>query len=64
MNCWNNVLSQEIKDIYLFGIVAVLLLLDIVFMIPTTVVSSAVLRREEKELEGENVSDTNVQLLL
>ena len=48
--------TQEIKDIYLFGIVAFLLVLDIVFMIPTTVFSSAILRREERELEGANVS--------
>ena len=29
-------------------------------MIPTTTVQSAVLRREEKELEGENVSTTTI----
>ena len=51
------IFTQEIKDIYLFGIVAVLLVFDIVFMIPTTAVSSAILRREERELEGANVSN-------
>ena len=50
------IFTQEIKDIYLFGIVAALLGIDIVFMIPTTAVSSAILSREERELEGANVS--------
>ena len=44
---------QEVKDIYLFVIVTVLVLADIIFMIPTTAVSSARLKREYKEIEGE-----------
>ena len=47
---------QEVKDIYLFVIVTVLVLADIIFMIPTTAVSSARLKREYKEIEGEEVS--------
>ena len=47
---------QQIKDIYIFGIVAVLLVWDIVFMLPPTIISSSILRREERELEGKNVS--------
>ena len=50
--------SQEIGDIYLFGIVAVLLILDIIFLLPPTIISNAILRRHEKELEGKNVSIT------
>ena len=41
---------QEVKDIYLFGIVSVLLGCDIVFMLPPTIISSSMLRREEREL--------------
>ena len=48
---------------YLFGIVAVLLLIDVVFMIPPTAISSAMLRREERELEGDNVSATTITLV-
>ena len=44
------------KDIYLFGIVGILVLVDVIFLIPTTAVSSARLRREEKEVEGKKVS--------
>jgi len=50
-------LQEKIGDIYLFGIVGVLLILDIVFMLPPTIISSSILRRKEKELEGENVSN-------
>ena len=50
------VFLQEITDIYLFGIVAILVLFDVVFMVPPTIVSKAILRREETELEGEKVS--------
>ena len=50
------VILQEVKDIYLFGIVGILVLTDIVFLIPPTAVSSARLRREQKEIEGDNVS--------
>jgi len=45
------------KDAYLFTIVGVLVLADIIILIPPTVVSSAILRREHEEVEGENVSD-------
>ena len=48
---------------YLFGIVAVLLLIDVVFMIPPTAISRAMLRREERELEGDNVSATTITLV-
>ena len=44
------------KDIYLFGIVGILVLVDVIFLIPTTAVSSARLGREEKEVEGNKVS--------
>ena len=44
------------KDIYLFGIVGILVLVDIIFMIPPTAVSSARLRRDQKEIEGDEVS--------
>ena len=47
---------QEVKDIYLFGIVALLVTLDVIFMLPTTVVSSAILRREEEEISSDEVS--------
>ena len=47
---------QQIKDIYLFGIVGALLVCDIVFMLPPTIISNSTLRREERELEGSNVS--------
>ena len=47
---------QEMKDIYLFAIVGVLILVDIVILIPPTAVSSAILRREQEEVEGEDVS--------
>ena len=49
------VILQEVKDKYLFGIVGILVLADIIFLIPPTVVSSARLRREEKEIEGDEV---------
>ena len=51
---------QEVKDIYLFVIVTVLVLADIIFMIPTTAVSSARLKREYKEIEGEEVSISKI----
>ena len=47
---------QEVKDIYLFGIVGVLILVDIVLLIPPTSISSAILRRKQKEFEGMKVS--------
>ena len=54
---------QQIKDIYLFGVVAVLLVCDIVFMLPPTIISSSILRREERELEGRKVSGHHVHAL-
>ncbi|XP_065899589.1 gamma-aminobutyric acid type B receptor subunit 2-like isoform X3 [Dysidea avara] len=48
---------QEMKDIYLFAIVGVLVLIDIVILIPPTAVSSAILRREQQEVEGEDADD-------
>ena len=45
---------QEVKDIYLFVIVGTLVVTDIVFLIPTTIVSR--LKREQIEIEGNNVS--------
>ena len=47
---------QEVKDIYLFGIIGILVLIDIAFLIPPTAISSARLRRDSKEIEGDNVS--------
>ena len=47
---------QEVKDIYLFGIVGILVLADIIFLIPPTAVSSARLGREYREIEGDEVS--------
>jgi len=44
---------QEVKDIYLFGIVGILVLVDIIFLIPPTVVSSARLKREQREIEDD-----------
>jgi len=46
---------QAVKDIYLFAIVAVLVLIDAIIMIPATAISSAVLRREQREIERDNV---------
>ena len=48
---------KEVKDFYLFGIVGMLVLVDIIFSIPTTVVSSARLKRDYKETEGDDVSN-------
>ncbi|XP_065899524.1 gamma-aminobutyric acid type B receptor subunit 2-like [Dysidea avara] len=47
----------EMKDIYLFAIVGALVLIDIVILIPPTAVSSAILRREQEEIEGEDADD-------
>jgi len=47
---------QELRDIYLFGIVGALVWIDIIILIPPTAVSSAILRREQEEIEGEDVS--------
>ena len=47
---------QDVKDIYLFGIVGILVLADIIYLIPPTAVTSARLRREHKEVEGTDVS--------
>ena len=41
---------------YLFGIVGVLIITDIVLLIPPTAVPSARLRREQEEFEGNKVS--------
>ena len=40
---------------YLFGFVGMLVLVDIMFMIPPTAISSAKLQRDQKEIEGNNV---------
>jgi len=48
------------KDIYLFGIVGALVLIDIIILIPPTAVSSTILRREQEEIEGEEVSEVSV----
>ena len=53
---------QQIQDIYLFGIVAVLVVFDIIFMLPPTIISNSTLRREERELEGSNVSGQQLML--
>ena len=45
---------------YLFMIVGTLVLVDIVFLIPTTAVSSYRLRREYEEIEG----DVSIQLCI
>jgi len=45
------------KDIYLFTIVGVLVLVDIAILVPPTAVSSAVLRREQEEVEGDEVGN-------
>jgi len=34
-----------------------LVLVDIIILVPSTAVSSAILRREQEEVEGEDVSD-------
>jgi len=39
----------------LFAIVGALVLVDIFILVPPTVVPSAILRREQEEVEGENV---------
>ena len=49
------------KDIYLFAIVGVLVLIDIAILVPPTAVSSAILRREQEEVEGDEVG--NLMLL-
>ena len=41
---------------YLFGIVGMLVAVDIVFLIPVTMVSEARLTREYEEIEGNDVS--------
>ena len=56
------VILQEVKDIYLFGIVAVAVLIDIIFMIVTTAVPSARLGREYREIEGDEVSEFNLHM--
>ena len=43
-----------------FGIVGVLVLIDIIILTPPTAVSSAILRREQEEIEGEEVSEVLV----
>ena len=50
------IILQEVKDIYLFGIVGMLVAVDIIFLIPVTTVPEAILRREYEEIEGDNVS--------
>ncbi|XP_065899518.1 gamma-aminobutyric acid type B receptor subunit 2-like isoform X2 [Dysidea avara] len=47
----------SMNDIYLLTIVGVLVLVDIVILIPPTAVSSAILRREQEEVEGEDAGD-------
>ncbi|XP_065899536.1 gamma-aminobutyric acid type B receptor subunit 2-like [Dysidea avara] len=54
---FNHFNAMEMKDIYLFAIVGVLVLVDIVILIPPTAVSSAILRREQEEVEGDNAGD-------
>ena len=54
---------QDVGDIYLIGIVSVLLMLDIIFMLPPTIISSSILRIREKELEGKNVSSIYTNIL-
>ena len=49
-------ISQDIKDVYLFGIVGALIIADIAVLLPPTLVSSARLSREQKEFEGNKVS--------
>lgn len=41
---------------YLFGIVGTLVLADIIFLIPPSVISKSTLRREYEEIEGNDVS--------
>ena len=41
---------------YLFGIVGALVIADIALLLPPTLVSSARLRREQKQYEGNEVS--------
>ena len=53
---------QEVKDIYLFAIVGILVIMDIVFLIPVTIVPKARLRREYEEIEGDDVSTSYVYL--
>ena len=50
---------QQVKDYILFGIVGTLVMADIIFLIPPTAISSARLRREDEEFEGNNVSVYN-----
>jgi len=40
----------------LFATVGILVLVDIIILVPPTVLSSAILRREQEEVEGENVT--------
>jgi len=44
----------------LFGIVGTLVATDIVFLIPPTALSNARLRREQREVEGDDVSTFRV----
>jgi len=48
----------------LFGIVGALVLIDIIVLIPPTAVSSTILRREKEEIEGEEVSEVSVKLMI
>ena len=50
------IILQEVKDTYLFGIVGILVAVDIIFLIPVTIVPEARLRREYEEIEGNDVS--------
>ena len=47
----------------MFGIVGVLVIADITLLLPPTLVSSARLRREQKEYEGNKVSALIVKIL-
>ncbi|XP_065899508.1 gamma-aminobutyric acid type B receptor subunit 2-like isoform X2 [Dysidea avara] len=47
----------EVKDIYLFAIVGILVLVDVAVMLPPTLLSSATLKRKEEETEGDNDDD-------
>ena len=54
-----HVSTQEIKDLYLFAIVVVLLILDVIFMLPPTIISSSILKRKEREI----ISDVSYKMI-
>ena len=53
-------IAQEINDMYLFLIVGVLVMIDIMFLVPTSAIDNSRLQRNEEEINADdNVSHYN-----